>query len=174
MSNAHLRTYLLLFGLLLGACTPAPSPPALRWYEQTKAALLQVAELPIDSTRVVWAPDSQRHLIEYFSEGIVLWTEHYQQGKLAAQTLHSRNGQFELRREGCEDRRIAFEGLVFEDAHYGLARWWYCNGMLSEQGMRFRDVKVGRWEYYNRIGDLVKTEYHGPTDSLAFLPVFRP
>lgn len=160
--------------LLLASCQHATEPSVADWYQLTKGAIQQQANLRVDSLYQNLAPDSQRYFIEYFAQGVKIRSDFYQQGELRAQTLYSSNGQFELRREGCADRRIAFEGIVFEGEHYGLARWWHCNGMLAEQGMRFRSVKVGRWEYYDRLGQLVTTEYHGPTDSLSLMPALIP
>lgn len=155
----------------LYGCGPSKQPEVQVWYEHVKEAILHQNEQRIDSSHRLYTPDSLFMRVEYFAKGVRLRTDLYQSGKLGAQTCFSADGRFELRREGCEDGRIAFEGLVYKGEFYGLSRWWHCNGLLAEQGMRFRSVKIGRWEYYNRLGDLVKTEYHGPTDSLAFLPV---
>lgn len=157
--------------LVLQGCGGSEPPKVQRWYEGTKAAILQQCEQRIDSSHRQYSADSLFMRVDYFAQGVRLRADLYQSGKLAAQTCYSADGRFELRREGCEDGRIAFEGLVYEDEFYGLSRWWHCNGLLAEQGMRFRSLKMGRWEYYNRLGELVKTEYHGPTDSLDFLPV---
>lgn len=130
------------------------------WYKKTKEFILKESSLLPDSTETEYYDDGKPHKIRFFSNGIPIGEKWYRAtGEQAVETNFSRDGQFELRKEICQDGKVAFEGVFYKKEPYGLSTWFGCGEFKQQQGIRFRDKKVGIWKSWDGNGKETNVDY---------------
>jgi antitoxin component YwqK of YwqJK toxin-antitoxin module len=71
------------------------------------------------------------------------------------------SGNIEIRHEFYPKGQVGFEGVFINDRPYGLSTWFHKNGEIDEQGIRYKDKKVGIWKTWDEEGNLKETtNYH--------------
>jgi antitoxin component YwqK of YwqJK toxin-antitoxin module len=158
--------YFFLLSLTVCSCKQKHKKPT-EWYNETKAEILKESQLKADSV----SNDTDRGLISkrYYHKGHEFMRKY---GKMppGAEIRYSLDGTFEFRKEICGNGTQGFEGIVYKGQFYGLSTWWHCNGKLEEQGIRYRDNRIGIWHWYDTIGKEIKTEDEGRMDLIDSLP----
>jgi antitoxin component YwqK of YwqJK toxin-antitoxin module len=97
----------------------------------------------------------------YFSGNQKLKTEFITpDGEMKGDTRYSKDGRFEYRMELC-NTSVTFEGILFNGKFCGLSTWAHCNGLLSEQGTRYKNRQIGVWNRWDEAGKLFETVDHG-------------
>lgn len=130
------------------------------WYSQTKDFILTESNLPTDSTATEYFADGNQQKVKLFNNGHPTVEKWYQvTGEQIAETKYSRDGQFELRKEICQNGQIAFEGIFYKTNPYGLSTWFGCTKIKQKEGIRFKDKKVGIWKSWNDKGEVTETDY---------------
>jgi hypothetical protein len=160
--------------LLLSSCTlhPKPSDPE-KWYRETKEIILSESSLPTDSTATEKYADGTIHKAKSYNHAHPTVEKWYREtGEQVVQTNFSRNGLFELRREICKDGKPGFEGIFFQGNAYGLSTWWRCGKSKEEEGIRYKDQKIGVWKTWDVGGKLSATDY-GHVNLMDSLPWIR-
>ncbi|HEY4063627.1 MAG TPA: hypothetical protein VGM30_17085 [Puia sp.] len=154
-------TRYILIILFLYSCTQKPKhlDPS-GWYERTKALILSQSNLPTDSTSTEKYEDGRNHKIKAFNNGHPTVEKWYREtGEQVVQKNYSRNGQFELREEICKDGKPGFEGIFYKGEAYGLSTWWRCGKSKEEEGIRYKDEKIGVWKNWDDNGKVTETDY---------------
>ena len=154
-------TKYILIVLLLSSCTQKPKPlNPYHWYWETKSFILSESNLHADSTSVEKYGDGKTHKIKSIYRGHPTIEKWYREtGEQVAQINYSRDGQFELRKEICKDGKPAFEGIFYKTEAYGPSTWWKCGKSKEEEGVRYKDRKIGVWKYWNNNGKVTETDY---------------
>jgi antitoxin component YwqK of YwqJK toxin-antitoxin module len=130
------------------------------WYKETKQAILEQSDKPVDSTQTEKYDDGKPHKVKYFSRGTLTVEKWYREtGKQSAETRYSNDGLFELRREICSNSQTAFEGIFFKRNAYGLSTWWGCGEHKQKEGIRYKDQKVGQWKKWDSNGKETVYDY---------------
>jgi len=147
------------------------------WYEEARTRLAAVASEGTDSTVQRPSADSTRTTECFFSGGHrTISRDYYRDSRWIGETVYSRDGRFELRREICPTGQTTFEGIFYGGHYYGLSSSWACGDTLrlDQEGVRYRDQKVGTWKIWNDSAKTWKTRDYGHEnllDSLEALPL---
>lgn len=169
----YYKTYfaLLTVGLFLTRCaTNDGKTSSDKWYEDTKAEILRQADLNPDSTSLTYNEDSTFKKEHYFSGGHEYLLKGYDKEILRLETHYSKDGNFELRREICDNGNFGFEGIVYKGHFYGLSTWRYCNGQIEHQGVRHNDKKIGIWKKFDETGKQIEETDYKNLEQLDSLP----
>ncbi len=153
--NKYVLTILFLF-----SCAQKPKhPDPYSWYDNTKAIILSESNLLTDSTSIEKYENGKTHKVKSFNQGHPTVEKWYREtGEQVVQTNYSRDGQFELRMEICKDGKPAFVGIFYKDEGYGPSTWWKCGKSKEEEGIRYKDRKIGVWKYWNDNGKMTETD----------------
>jgi hypothetical protein len=116
---------------------------AKRWFDNTKSEILRQSDLSPDSL----GGDSV--YVVFYYKGRKFNESRFYGGKKRFEAFSSRDGDFELRREVCENGTIRFEGILYQGFFYGPSKWFNCDGSLSDEGFRFKGEHIGKWEYWD-------------------------
>lgn len=139
------------------------------WYEETKREILKQSALKADSTALYVKSDSTKKRETYFSRGQKFLVKFYRNGILSSEYYFSKDGNFDLRREFCDNGDVNFEGIGYKTSLYGPFTRWHCNGKVQEQGYHFRSEKIGSWKTFDGTGKLIYVtdhKFHALLDSL--------
>jgi len=120
-----------------------------KWYDNTKAAILRQSDVKTDSVISIFKGDSSHKYCYYYSQGHISLKKGYNKNKLRLEVHYSTDGLFELRREICDTGNYVFEGITYMADFYGLSTWWYCDGRIQRQGVRFKNDDVGNWKVWD-------------------------
>jgi antitoxin component YwqK of YwqJK toxin-antitoxin module len=162
---------LLTIGLFLTRCASNDGKTSSdKWYEDTKAEILKQADLKPDSTTLTFYDDSTFKKEHYFSGGHEYLLKGYYKGILSLETYYSNDGNFELRREVCDNGNLGFEGIVYKDHFYGLSTWRYCDGQIDHQGVRHNDKKIGVWKKFDEAGKQIEETDYKNIEQLDSMP----
>ena len=165
--NLQLRSEILEYSLTL-ECVRKTSPD--KWYEDAKAEILKQSELKPDSTIITFDEDSTFKKVHLFSSGHEFLLKGYNKGFLRLETRYSKDGNFELRREICNNGNYAFEGIVYKSNFYGLSTWFYCDGKIDHQGVRYNNQKIGIWKKFNETGKQIEETDYKNLEKIDSLP----
>jgi hypothetical protein len=157
---------------LLFSCQTKPEKfDADNWYSQTKDFIIKDSNLPADSTstedEIGW-----RKEIAYKGGRPIRIKWFHPSGEPGDETYFSRDGQFELRSKICKNGQLEFEGIFYRGDPYGLSTWWLCDTKTKqEEGVRFRNKRVGIWKTWIDEGEPLITDYKNAEliDSLQFI-----
>jgi hypothetical protein len=162
----------ILIGLM--SCVKSPFSPD-EWYLRTKLIILQDASRNFDSTNLninPFSPDMRYYLLKGKA------VRSFLKGSKGGFTVvfYSKDCNFELRREVADNGSVLFEGITYKKHFYGLSTWWYVDGELKRQGVRWNDKKVGLWKTWpldqkNSIVYLFRAGKENMIDSLQRLKV---
>jgi antitoxin component YwqK of YwqJK toxin-antitoxin module len=175
MSFKNLVTCLTLISLLSCKDSENKFDPDI-WYKDTKQAILEQSDKPADSTQTENYPGGKPHKVKVFSHGLLAVEKLYREtGKQSAETRYSNDGLFELRREICPNGKTAFEGVFFKRNAYGLSIWWGCGEHKQEEGIRYKNEKVGHWKKWDSNGRESVSDYGNSEliDSLANIQISK-
>ena len=151
-----MKYYLIIFLAIIASaglsssCNHDRKIPSQKWYTETKTEILKESELQPDTTvtNVIDSVFTEKHLLNKSHEFKKLG---YKKGKLGLEIYYSTNGDFKLVRELYNNETL-FEGIAYKDQFYGLSTWKNVNGFLSEQGVRYKNNKIGIWKRYDENG----------------------
>jgi hypothetical protein len=163
----------ILIVVLLYSCTQKPKPlNPDHWYYETKEFILSESNLPTDSTSIERYEDGKTHKVKSFNHRHSTIEKWYREtGEQVVQTNYSRDGLFELRKEICKDGKPGFEGIFYKGEGYGPSTWWRCGKSKEEEGVRFKDRKIGVWKYWDTSGKVTEADYKNENlfDSLQWI-----
>jgi antitoxin component YwqK of YwqJK toxin-antitoxin module len=163
---------LLTVGLFLTRCASNDSKTSAdKWFEDTKAEILKQSDLKPDSITLTFNEDSTFKKEHSFSAGREFLLKGYNKGILRLETHYSKDGNFELRREVCDNGNFGFEGIVYKSHFYGLSTWRHCNGQLDEQGVRHNDQKIGVWRKFDETGKQIEATDYKNIEKLDSMPI---
>ena len=171
--NRHNITFLTLLTveLFLTRCASNHGRTSSdKWYEDTKAEILKQSDLKPDSTALMYNEDSTFTKEHYFSAGHEFHLKGYNKGILRLEIHYSKDRNFELRREICDNGNFGFEGIVYKDHFYGLSTWRYCDGQIHHQGIRHNGKKVGVWKKFDESGKQIEETDYKNTELLDSMP----
>jgi hypothetical protein len=165
---------LVTVGVLLIRCSSNDSKSSSdKWSADTKAEILRQSDLRSDSTSFTFNEDSTFKDEHFFFGGHKFLSKGYKKGVLLSETRYSKDTNFELRREICDNGNFSFEGIVYKDHFYGLSTWRQCNGQLDHQGIRYNGEKIGVWRKWNETGKLIEEEDYDNVSKLDSMPSIR-
>jgi antitoxin component YwqK of YwqJK toxin-antitoxin module len=172
MKRYHITILTLLtLGFSLTRCVNNDTKTAAhKWYEDTKAEILKQSNLTPDSTTLILNEDSSFKKEHYFSAGHEFLLKGYNKDVLRLEIRYSNNGDFELRREICENGNYAFEGIVYKSNFYGLSTWRYCDKSIDHQGIRYNGQKIGIWKKFDEKGKLTEEIDYKNIEKLDSMP----
>lgn len=163
---------LMVVALFLTRCASNDSMSSTeKWYENTKATILKQSDLKPDSTTLTFNEDSTFKKEHSFSGGHEFLLKGYNKGILRLETHYSKDGNFELRREVCDNGNFGFEGIVYKSNFYGLSTWRYCEGQLENQGVRYNDQKIGIWKNFDKTGKQTDETDYKNIEKLDSMPI---
>jgi antitoxin component YwqK of YwqJK toxin-antitoxin module len=166
-------TKYFLIILLFCSCNQRPNPfNPNDWYQERKERILSESNLPTDSTSIERYENGKAHKVKSFNHGHPTVEKWYREtGEQVVQTNYSRDGLFELRREICKDGKPLFEGIFYKGQGYGPSTWWRCGRSKEEEGVRFKDLKIGVWKYWDTSGKVSEADYKNGNiiDSLQWI-----
>ncbi|WP_143305596.1 toxin-antitoxin system YwqK family antitoxin [Chitinophaga vietnamensis] len=162
----------LLTGTLLctGCHQPQTEVAHEMWYNNTKAVIIDQASVEADSVAYTFNADSSRKIIQDYHQQHLLITRGFQQGNLQYEIYYSKQGDFEWRRELCENGQPAFEGIFYKNEGYGLTTWYNCDGNIREQGVRLKNEKAGAWKTWNDSARSLQQTRYTPGPSMDAFP----
>ena len=143
MSRVPFVFIFLLIGLF--SCTQKKRFNPDEWYLKTRLAILKDASRRPDSSATninIYDPNRVYYLLK--RKAIRSYLKGSKDGN--AVTFYSKDGLFELRREIAKNDTILFEGITYKKHFYGLSTWWYRNGEIRKQGIRWNDKEIGLWK----------------------------
>lgn len=162
---------LLILGLSLTRCANSNRITVSdKWYKNTKAEILKQSNLKPDSITLTFNEDSSYKKEHYFSVGHEFLLKGYNNDILRLEIHYSNNGDFELRREICENGNYAFEGIVYKSSFYGLSTWYYCDKSIDHQGIRYNSQKIGVWKKFDEKGKLTEEIDYKNFEKLDSMP----
>lgn len=160
--------------LLLACCASHDGRTSTnKWYEETKAEILKQADLIPDSINLTYNEDRTFKEEHYFSGGHEYLFKGYNNEILRIEAHYSIDGNFELRREICENGNWGFEGIVYKGNFYGLSTWRYCNGQIDHQGVRHNDLKIGIWKKFDETGKQIEESDYKNIEQLDSMPIIK-
>lgn len=170
----------LILLLMASGCDspPEPVPAEDSWYLETRAEILHQSDLKSDSISFSTSPDGYVSFSHYYNRKHEFKRIGTKNGNVRSQEIFfSSDGQFELRRQYCDNGQIGNEAIFYHLDEYGPSYWWDCGGWMYQKSLYFKGEKTGKWllyEYELRQGDTVKSssilKYDGEIDPAA-LPV---
>gem|GEM_PF-3448373 len=148
---------------------------SVKWYMLTKNEILRQSTIKPDS--IVKDKDTDKYGCKneyYFSHGRKCVAKIYKNDDLRAEIYYSKNNNFELRREICNNKQkpsqivYLFEGIVYKGHFYGLSTWLKCSdGSLDNIGNRFNDAYIGKWRKGN--GEITDNQRYSAIDSMPVI-----
>ncbi len=152
----------MILAIILNSCDTADyKTQAETWYNETKAAIFKQSDQQADSTITLYNADSSYQTVCPYAKGHLLLKRGFNHGLLRMEVYYSQDSKFELRREVCENGKVGFDGIFYEDKPYGVSTWNYCNGKTQEEGIRISDQKIGVWRKWDANGMLLdEKDYH--------------
>ena len=171
------NTLALSLAIILFSCENRQSMSKnKKWYDDTKAEILNQSNLNADSIVLNKDQDSIWIVNSFYSNGQEFKRRAFKKEWLRGGTYYyfSKDNNFELRQEICDNNTILFEGIVYKGHFYGLSTWWsYCDKkLLSEQGVRFKDEKISVWKKWDESGKATLTDY-GNQNKLDSMPSIK-
>ena len=162
---------ILAVGLILSSCfNDETKTLSDKWYEDTKAQILMQSDQKADSIEITFNKDSSFRYEHYYFGNQNFMLKGYSRDILRLETRFSKNKNFELRREICDNGNSGFEGIVYKKNFYGLSTWRDCSGKIAEQGVRYNDQKIGVWKTWDETGKLIKEEDYGNISKIDSMP----
>jgi hypothetical protein len=164
---------LLVFAMF--SCSKKQSNNTDAWFSTTKKEIIRQSSYMEDSVDVSYNKDSSYVSKSYYLQGRKLTMQRFNRGRLVIESIYSKDGQFEFRREVCKNGDSGFEGIVYKDEFYGLSTWYYCSvkSRIESQGVRFKGEKIGVWKKWSRRGRLLEEVDYGKKELLDSLPQLR-
>lgn len=144
-----------------------------KWYKETKEQILKQAALKADCTISTYNENRSFKTEHFYLNGHEFMSKGFSDGILSVEIFFSKNKEFELRREICENGASSFEGIVYQGEFVGLSTWRNCNGNISEQGNRYNDKKIGIWKKFDRDEQLTEVNDYKNAEKLDSLPVIH-
>ena len=167
--------YILIIALLTHCTNHDRKEQSNKWYLETKTEILKQSNLNADSTSQTFNEDKSYLTEDYYSFGHKFLTKGYNNTIPRLEIHYSKDGNFELRRELCDNGNLGFEGITYKEHFYGLSTWRRCNGTLDQKGVRFNDQKIGIWKEKALWGQYKNTDYgnYNKFDSMPTIKNYR-
>ncbi|MFB6456870.1 hypothetical protein ACE38W_16480 [Chitinophaga sp. Hz27] len=143
-----------------------------QWYEHTKNTILEQAATPPDSITYSFNEDSTHKVVMLYHDKHLLATRGFDHDILRYEIFFSKDGNFEFRRERCENGNPAFEGLFYKNEGYGLTTW-FAEKRLKEQGVRFKSQRVGIWKLWTKENKEAEEKDYGGDAAIESFPAIK-
>jgi len=145
------------------------------WYVVTKHRIIDDSNRPVDSTAIVPNLDNGWTETVYFHEGQKVRTivDTAGTGGIGVEYLFGSNEKFEIIREIWPNGQFSFECIVYDGHPYGLSTWWHSNGQKRSQGIRFKGVRIGVWNEWDKDGTLKEMKDHKKEELIDSLTMIR-
>ncbi|RAJ77609.1 hypothetical protein CLV59_107377 [Chitinophaga dinghuensis] len=141
----------ILASLILSSCGQPQTRVAHElWYKNTKERILQQSSQEPDSVRYTFNQDSTLKTAWQYHDKHLMTKKGFQQSIFRFEINYSKDGLFELRREMCENGKLAFEGIFYKNEAYGLSTWYDCKGNPINQGVKYKDQSIGSWKSWKK------------------------
>lgn len=155
----YYRVILILLGTGLFFCQNScknATAGSKKWYENTKSEILKQSNLQSDSVVSTFNEDNSYKYEQYYFEGKKFLRKGFNNEVLRLEIHYSKDQNFELRREICDNGNYLFEGIFYKNNAYGLSIWRHCNNQLQQQGLRYNGQEIGVWKKWDIEGKLVE------------------
>ncbi|NIG55825.1 hypothetical protein [Chitinophaga sp. Cy-1792] len=168
------RLPILILSLpIFAACERQQTAVAHRhWYEHTKSTILEQAGMAPDSIAYSYNEDSTHKVVEQYHDKHLLSTRGFDHDILRYEIFYSIDRDFEFRRERCENGNPAFEGLFYKNEGYGITTW-FAGNRLKEQGVRFKNNRVGIWKLWTKENMEPEEKNYGGDAAIESFPVLK-
>ncbi len=161
----------IIFSIFILFAGCSQTDQTTKWYEETKAEILRQSDMKADSSSLEYNEDSTFNRESFYLKGHkfrLIGSD--TNGGIGLETHYSKDGNFELRREVCENGTFRFEGIYYINKFYGLSTWSYCDGRPSQQGVRYKSEKIGIWKDWDETGKLTEEKDFGKKEKLDSMP----
>ncbi len=140
-----------------------------KWYDDTKATILEQSDIKPDSVIYIVNNQETNYKRQYtYSKGCNFIERAFRKDKIVFEKYYNTVGDFELRREICDNGTYGFEGIFYKGYPYGISTWRNCDGKIDHQGVRFKDKRIGEWREWK--GEVIIGTYYGNKEMLDSMP----